>query len=64
MDDAKAPIVLRYEGVQYIEGPGTVVVGRRFEGVIKSVIVFGGMLKCSQLKVDSTNGQWVEETFS
>lgn len=50
--------------MQYIEGPGTVVVGRRFEGVIKSVIVFGGMLKCSQLKVDSTNGQWVEETFS
>ena len=64
MDDGRAATVLRYEGLQYSEGPGTVVVGRGFEGVIRSVIVYRGMLKCSLLKVGSANGQWVEETFS
>jgi hypothetical protein len=64
MDDEKAATILRYEGVQYSEGAGTVVVGRGFEGVIRSVIVYRGMLKCSLLKVGSGSGQWVEETFN
>jgi len=56
MDDGRAATVLRYEGLQYSEGPGTVVVGRGFEGVIRSVIVYRGMLKCSLLKVGSALG--------